>query len=107
MRRFGQIIRVKQGFTERYRRYHSAVWPEVLETIRKCNIQNYSIFLKDNLLYAYFEYTGTDYEGDMEKMAADPSTQKWWAVMKPMQEPVEGRKEGEWWTDMEEVFHLD
>lgn len=107
MRRFGQIIRVKPGFTESYIKYHSAVWPGVLETIKKCNIQNYSIFLKDNLLYAYFEYTGTDYKADMEKMAADPLTQEWWSVMKPMQEPVQGSNEGEWWADMEEVFHLD
>ena len=106
MRRFGQIIRLKPEFTESYRKYHSSVWPGVLQTIKKCNIQNYSIFLKDGILFAYFEYTGTDYEGDMKKMAADPSTQKWWAVMEPMQEPVEGRKEGEWWADMEEVFHL-
>jgi len=28
-------------------------------------------------------------------------------VMKPMQEPLATRKEGEWWAEMEEVFHLD
>jgi L-rhamnose mutarotase len=27
--------------------------------------------------------------------------------MKPMQEPFENREPGEWWSDMEEVFHLD
>jgi L-rhamnose mutarotase len=40
-------------------------------------------------------------------MAADETTQKWWAVMEPMQQPVENRKVGEWWANMEEVFHLD
>nr|MBC8390077.1 L-rhamnose mutarotase [Actinomycetota bacterium] len=24
-----------------------------------------------------------------------------------MQEPLETKKEGEWWADMEEVFHQD
>jgi L-rhamnose mutarotase len=43
----------------------------------------------------------------MENMAADPVTQKWWAVCKPCQNPIEGRKEGEWWAEMEEYFHLD
>jgi L-rhamnose mutarotase len=43
----------------------------------------------------------------MAKMAADPKTQEWWAIMMPMQEPVATRAEGEWWADMEEVFHLD
>ena len=59
------------------------------------------------MLYAYFEYTGNDFEADMAMMAAHPKTQEWWAIMEPMQAPVGPRKKGEWWADMEEVFHLD
>ena len=40
-------------------------------------------------------------------MAADPKTQEWWAIMNPMQRPLDARREGEWWADMEEVFHTD
>jgi L-rhamnose mutarotase len=61
----------------------------------------------DNMLFAYFEYHGDDFDADMAKMAADPTTQKWWDVMKPMQQPVAARAEGEWWANMEEVFHTD
>jgi L-rhamnose mutarotase len=43
----------------------------------------------------------------MEKMAADPVTQRWWALTDPCQEPVDNRKAGEWWAEMEEVFHCD
>ena len=50
---------------------------------------------------------GDDFEADMAKMAADPTTQEWWAVCKPCQVPVETRAEGEWWADMEEVFHAE
>jgi L-rhamnose mutarotase len=107
MKRFGQVIGVRPEHFELYRKYHAAVWPEVLIMIKNCNIQNYSIFHKDNILYAYFEYTGTDFAGDMAKMAADPKTQEWWAIMEPMQNPVPKRKTGEWWANMEEVFHLD
>ncbi|MDH4240187.1 MAG: L-rhamnose mutarotase, partial [Phycisphaerae bacterium] len=39
------------------------------------------------------------------KMAADTTTQKWWDVCKPCQEPLKTRDEGEWWASMEEVFH--
>jgi L-rhamnose mutarotase len=53
------------------------------------------------------EYVGDDYEADMQKMADDPKTQEWWSITKPMQQPLETRKEGEWWADMEEIFHLD
>ena len=107
MKRYGQIIGVKPEHFEEYKKYHAAVWPEVLKMITECNIRNYSIFHKDNQLFAYFEYHGVDFDADMAKMAADPTTQKWWAVMEPMQQPVENRKEGEWWANMEEVFHLD
>jgi len=107
MKRYGQIIGVKPEHFEEYKKYHAAVWPDVLKMISACNIRNYSIYHKDNQLFAYFEYHGSDFAADMAKMAADPTTQKWWAVMEPMQQPVENRKSGEWWANMEEVFHLD
>lgn len=107
MTRYGMLIRIKSGCEEEYRRCHAAVWPEVLETIRQCNIKNYSIFLKTSYLFSYFEYHGEDFKTDMARMAADPKTQMWWSIMGPMQEPVEDRKHGEWWAEMSEVFHVD
>jgi len=107
MQRFGFVIRLRPDKIEEYKRYHRAVWPEVLKKIKECNIRNYTIFLKDDHLFAYYEYTGTDHSADMEKMAADPKTQQWWAIVKPFQQPIETRKPGEWWAEMEEVFHLD
>jgi len=107
MRRYGQLIGVKPEKLAEYKRYHAKAWPEILKKITECNIRNYSIYQKDNLLFAYFEYVGKDYAGDMARMAADPKTQEWWAIMKPMQSPVATRGPDEWWADMEEVFHLD
>ncbi len=107
MRRFGQLIGLKSEKEELYRKYHSEIWPEIASMISECNIHNYSIFLFNNLLFAYFEYTGSDFEGDMARMAADKKTQEWWDIMKPMQTPLDERKPGEWWADMEEVFHQD
>jgi len=107
MKRYGMVIGLKPEAEARYREYHAAVWPKVLAKIQECQIQNYSIFLKDGQLFSYFEYHGTDFAADMSKMAADPTTQEWWAIMKPMQEPWATRGPGEWWAEMEEVFHLD
>ena len=107
MKRYGQIIGLDSEKFETYKKYHASVWPQVLEMITACNISNYSIFHKDGLLFAYFEYTGTNFAADMAKMAADPKTQEWWAIMEPMQIPLKTRKEGEWWSTMDEVFHLD
>lgn len=105
MRRFGQTILLKPEGEAAYVKYHAEAWPGVLKMIAECNIQNYSIFKKDLLLFAYFEYVGTDFDADMAKMAADPETQRWWDVVKPLMQPVQNRKEGEFWADMEEIFH--
>ena len=107
MKRYGQVIGVKADKLEEYKKYHADVWPEILDMIRACNIQNYSIYYKDGLLFAYLEYVGDDFDADMSRMAADPKTQEWWDIMMPMQEPLETRAEGEWWANMEEVFHMD
>ena len=107
MKRYGSVIKVKPESVAAYKKYHLQAWPEVLDMIRRCNIRNYSIYLKDQFLFGYFEYHGTDYQADMGKMAADPKTQEWWSIMMPMQEPLETRAPGEWWAAMEEVFHSD
>ncbi len=107
MKRYGFVIRVRPETLERYKEYHVSAWPEVLATIRKANIRNYSIYLKDDFLFGYFEYHGADYAADMAQIAACPKTQEWWSIMQPMQRPLETRAKGEWWAQMEEVFHTD
>jgi L-rhamnose mutarotase len=107
MRRYGQLIGIKPENLAEYKRYHARVWPEVLAKITECNIRNYSIYHREGQLFAYFEYVGKDYAADMAKMAADPKTQEWWAIMKPLQSPIANRGPDEWWADMEEVFHVD
>lgn len=107
MRRFGQVIRVKPGKLDDYKRLHADPWPEILATITDCNIRNYSIFTFDSLLFAYFEYVGQDWESDAARMAVDPKTQEWWSYTAPCQEPISGASDGDWWADMEEVFHHD
>jgi L-rhamnose mutarotase len=107
MKRYGSVIGVRPEKLEEYKKLHAAVWPEVLKTIKDCNIRNYSIYYHNGLLFSCFEYAGSDYGADMARMAADPMTQKWWDVCKPCQAPLESRKEGEWWADAEEVFHTD
>jgi L-rhamnose mutarotase len=109
MQRMGSVLGLKPEAVAEYKRLHAEVWPEVLATIAACQIRNYSIYLKEpeNLIFAYFEYHGTDFAADSAKMAADPITQKWWSVCMPLQQPLETRKDGEWWAEMEEVFHTD
>jgi L-rhamnose mutarotase len=109
MKRMGMILGVKPEKIAEYKRIHAEVWPEILARISECNIANYTIFLREpeNLLFACWEYHGDDFEADAALMAADPKTHEWWDICMPMQVPLETRKEGEWWAEMEEVFHHD
>jgi L-rhamnose mutarotase len=107
MKRYGSVIKLRPEKLAEYKELHENVWPEVLDMIRACNIRNYSIYYKDGYLFSYFEYYGSDYAADMQKMAADPNTQRWWKLTDPCQEPLETRKPGEHWASMEEFFHTD
>ena len=109
MKRMGMILGVKPEKIAEYKRIHADVWPEILARISECNIANDTIFLREpeNLLLACGEYHGADFEADAALMAADPKTQEWWDICMPMQDPLETRKDGEWWAMMEEVFHHD
>lgn len=110
MKRYGMVIGLRKNKVAAYKKLHAAVWPAVLKQIRQCHIQNYSIFLRrfDSgryYLFSYFEYRGRSFTADMERMAADPVTRKWWALCMPCQQPLASRAPGEWWAAMEEVFH--
>ena len=107
MRRVAQIIQLKPEHEADYIRYHEQVWPAVLATIASCNISNYSIFLRNGLLFSYFEYHGLDYDEDMRKMAACADTQRWWSIMDPMQTILPDASPGEKWSELREVFHYE
>ena len=107
MTRYASVIGMKPENRAEYERLHADVWPDVLAKIYECNIRNYSIYRYGELLFSYFEYIGSDFDADMAKMAADPMTQKWWDVCKPLQSPVADRADGEWWATIPEVFHVD
>jgi L-fuconolactonase len=107
MKRYGSVIKVKPEKFAEYKALHDSIWPNVVRTMHDCNIRNYTIFHKDGYLFSYYNYMGNDHASDMAKMAADPETQRWWALCGPCQDPLETRKKGEWWAEMGEIFHAN
>lgn len=72
------------------------------------NIRNYSIFLCDDVLFSYFEYSGTDLDRDMAEMAAHPESREWARLTDACQTPfAPGAPPSGLWTQAVEVFHLD
>jgi len=45
---------------ERYIILHQHVFTGVLDRIRKSNIRNYSIYQRDEILFSYYEYVGSN-----------------------------------------------
>ena len=108
MQRMGFMLSINAESIAEYKQLHADVWPEILQSLSDVNVTNYSIFLREpeNLLFSYWEYLGEDFEADMKQIAALEISQKWWDLCMPCQKPLDTRKEGEWWAELENVFYL-
>ncbi|MET8743551.1 MULTISPECIES: L-rhamnose mutarotase [unclassified Streptomyces] len=107
VQRYASVIRLRGELEAEYRALHAAAWPEVLATLKRAHIGNYSIFLRDGLLFSYLEYTGEDYAADTALIAECPVTRDWWARTDPCQQPLDSVGDGGRWAPAEEVFHLE
>jgi L-rhamnose mutarotase len=110
-RRFVWVTGLKPEKAHYYRELHANPWPGVAKVIKECNIRSFSIHEREigGLLYliAYFEYTGNNFDADMEKMAADPETQRWWKETDPCQSPLpDAAANRKIWSETREVFYL-
>jgi L-rhamnose mutarotase len=107
--RMAMVIGVRPEKLAEYKRLHAEPWPEMNEALSRANIRNYSIYLREpeNLLFGYWEYTGTDYAADMKVLDGLAVTKRWLALTDPCQMPLASRADGEWWSTMPEIFHLD
>lgn len=107
MQRMGLVIGIVEEKIEEYKKLHADTWPDVLAILTKANIHNYSIFLREpeNLLFAYWEYSGDDFEADMQVLAEQEAMKRWWKLCSPCQRPLDTRNKGEHWAMMEQVFY--
>ena len=99
MRRFAQFGKLKPESRERYIALHAEVWPKVLEVLKTGNIGNYSIYIQGNNVFQYFEYYGSNFIEDSDKMKQNPVNIRWQAETSQCFETF--------YSDAEEVFHLE
>jgi L-rhamnose mutarotase len=109
VQRIGMVIGVKSDQISAYQALHVASNPGVRDLLGKYHMHNFSIYmhkLDDGkyYLFGYYEYTGTDYKADMDKLSAEPRNQKWLSVTAPMQAPLAGEQA---WAMMNEIYHND
>lgn len=109
--RYAWVTGLKPDQAARYEYLHAHVWPGVNQTLKDCHIQNFSIheITIDHKIYlfAYLEYTGSNFDADLKRMAADPETQRWWKETDPCQSPLpDAAAKGKIWSDTKELYFL-
>ncbi|MFL6353057.1 MAG: L-rhamnose mutarotase [Bryobacteraceae bacterium] len=107
VRRVGMVIGIKPEKIPAYKALHADSNPGVRDLLSKYHMRNFSIFLRElehgkTYLFGYYEYDGTDYEGDMKRLSAEQRNKAWLAVTDEMQLPLPGQSG---WAPMEQVYY--
>src|SRR5437660_11781010 len=71
----GLHTRLRPGAEERYEEYHRAVWPDVLQAIRRAGITRYVIFRDGLDLFHFIECK--DCDRAMAEIAQDATSMRW------------------------------
>jgi L-rhamnose mutarotase len=76
-KRIGMLIGIKPDRIAAYGTLHAASNPGVRDLLDKYHMHNFSIYIhkmddSHYYLFAYYEYTGNDYQADMATMAKEP-----------------------------------
>ena len=99
--RVAWVMKLKPGNEAIYKAKHDAIWPEMLELMKRDGIRNFSIYRYGLLLFAYLERDTPP----PEDTPTDPVIWRWWEMMAPYMEtnpdfsPVQ--------EPVEEMFHVD
>ena len=92
---------------DNYKRHHEAVWPEMLDALRRNGWRNYSLFAReDGLLFGYFE-ADEDFAASLEGMSSEEANARWQEFMAPYFEIPEGAMPDQMMLELAEVFHTD
>ena len=98
------IMFLNEGAEEEYIKRHNAIWPELVDEIKKYGGSNYSIYLnrETNQLFSYLEIQDED---RWNSRARSEITKKWWKHMADIMETNPDKSPV--FIPMPEVFHLE
>ncbi len=107
MQRVSFLLKVKPDKIEEYKKFHQAVWPEMLAALKRTGWRNYSLFMReDGLLFGYFE-TPESFAAARAGMAKEEVNNRWQEFMAPFFEGLSGAHADQGMIELQEVFHLD
>jgi L-rhamnose mutarotase len=101
MARIAFVMKLKPGCEDIYKQKHDEIWPELVESMKRRDTRNYSIFRHGLLLFAYLETDNADRGGP----PYEDVTLRWWKMMEPY---MEYNADGTPWREkLQELFHID
>jgi L-rhamnose mutarotase len=90
---------------EAYDESHQAVWPEMLDLLKRSGISEYSIYRRDTLLVLAMSIEDS-FDEVWDRIEADPINTRWQEAMKPYFAELGALSPGERFPMMREVFYL-
>jgi L-rhamnose mutarotase len=96
------VLRIRPDRVDDYVEAHRAVWPEMLDALRRAGIRNYSIFRSENEVFGYFETD--DVASAARYLEAQDVSSRW---QDHMAELLEERVPDAGPPTLEEIFRLD
>jgi L-rhamnose mutarotase len=105
MERVCFLLQVRPDRLEEYRARHQAVWPEMLDALRRAGWRNYSLFARDDgLLVGYLETD--DFAAAQAAMEGTAVNARWQAEMAEFFELPGDERADTGLRRLDEVFHL-
>ena len=106
MERVGFLLKVREDRLEEYKKHHQAVWPEMLDALRRNGWGNYSLFLTDDgMVFGYLE-SGESFHRSLDGMAGEDANLRWQKFMAPYFENLGGRPDQSM-LKLQHVFYLE
>lgn len=104
VKRYAFILKLRPGMEKAYDKVHESVAPELIASLKRVGISEYSIFRRDLLLFLTLRVG--DFERVWQEMELDPAYMAWQKKMEPFFDSVNDLRPGERFQMMDEVFYL-
>ncbi|MBS1814526.1 MAG: L-rhamnose mutarotase [Acidobacteria bacterium] len=104
MQRVAFQLRIKADMIEQYDDLHRHVWPEMIESLEKMGVREYSIFRRGQDLFLTLRCP--DFDALIEQMKHSDVDRRWQRMMASYWEPVPGQRDDEPFAMMKEVFYM-
>ncbi|MDR2475356.1 MAG: L-rhamnose mutarotase [Bacteroidales bacterium] len=103
MQRVAFKMKLKQGYKQEYIKRHNAVWPEIVELVKRSGISDYAIYLDEetNILFGVQKVSGSTSSQELGNVEIQ---QKWWDYMSDIMEVNSDNSPVT--VYLEEVFYL-